>query len=153
MNNNDVLKKLRYILDYDDAKMIETFGKGELTVNRDLLSCWLKKDDDVDYKQCLDPELSTFLNGLIIEKRGTKEGDTPIIENKLTNNITLRKVMIAFSLKSDDVLDCLNLADLKVGKSELSAFFRKAGHKNYRECKAQILRTSLMGLQLKLRAS
>jgi uncharacterized protein YehS (DUF1456 family) len=58
-------------------------------------------------------------------------------------------LMIAYSLKTDDVVEILKLADLRVGKSEISAFFRKSDHRNYRECKSQVLRNFLMGIQLK----
>ncbi len=151
MINNDVLKKIRYILDYSDSQMIQTFGLGQMEVTREKVSQLLKKDDDSDYVICKDVELSSFLNGLIIQKRGKKEGDQPVAEKKLTNNITFKKLIIAFNLKSEEVVDVLKMADLTVGKSELSAFFRKPTHKNYRECKAQILRNFLMGLQIKER--
>lgn len=151
MVNNDVLRKMRYILDYGDKKMIETFLLGGVVVNREKVSNWLKKDDDPDYLVLKDFELASFLNGVITQKRGKKEGAAPVAEDKLTNNITFKKIIIAFSLKSEEVIEVLKLADLTVGKPELSAFFRKPTHKNYRECKAQILRNFLMGLQIKER--
>ena len=151
MQNNDVLKKLRYVLDYGDRQMMDVFSLAGLDVSREKLSQWLKKDDDSDYKPCKSVELATFLTGLIIQKRGKKNGEIPEIEKSLTNNIILKKLSIAFSLRSEDIVSILELADLRVGKSELSAFFRKKGHKNYRECKAQILRNFLFGLQIKFR--
>jgi len=151
MIKNDVLRRIRYILDYNDSKMMNIFKEGDLEVSREKLSQWLKKDDDPDYKSLKDVEFASFLNGLIIEKRGRKEGERPKPEEELTNNIVLRKLTIAFSFKSEDVIEILKLADLRVSKHELSAFFRKPDHKNYRECKAQILRNFLIGLQVKLR--
>ena len=151
MQNNDVLRRVRYIFDYNDKKMMQIFALADLTVSRELLSQWLKKDDDENFKKCEDVELASFLNGLINDKRGKREGEQPAPETKLTNNIVLRKLSIAFNLKSEDILELLILADLRVGKHELSAFFRKPDHKNYRECKAQILRNFLIGLQLKHR--
>jgi hypothetical protein len=44
----------------------------------------------------------------------------------------------------------LSLAGLQISKHELSAFFRKPGHKHYRECKNQMLHNFLKGLQLEL---
>ena len=151
MTNNDILRRVRYILDFNDDKMMSIFKSAELEVSRDQLSKWLKKDDDTDFENLNDPQLATFLNGLINEKRGKREGEQPAPEKSLTNNIILRKLMIAFNLKSDDVLKLLELADLRVSKHELSAFFRKPNHKNYRECQSQILRNFLSGLQVKLR--
>jgi uncharacterized protein YehS (DUF1456 family) len=57
------------------------------------------------------------------------------------------KLKIALNLKAEDVLEILGLADFRLSKHELSAFFRKPGHKHYRECKDQILRNFLNGLQ------
>ena len=54
-------------------------------------------------------------------------------------------------MKAEDVLAVMALADFRMSKSELSAFFRKPDHKHYRECKDQILRNFLKGLQLKYR--
>lgn len=151
MLNSDVLRRVRYILDYNDDKMIQMFKHGGLEVNREKVSNWLKKEDDPDYKNPQDVEFAAFLNGLIIEMRGKRDGEIPQPEKDLTNNIVFRKLTIAFNIKSDEIIEILALADLRVGKPEITAFFRKVGHKNYRECKAQILRNFLQGLQIKLR--
>jgi uncharacterized protein YehS (DUF1456 family) len=54
-------------------------------------------------------------------------------------------------LKDEDILAILLLADLRISKHELSAFFRRADHKHFRACKDQILRNFLQGVQLKYR--
>lgn len=149
MINNDVLKRLRFVFDLNDPKMIELFASGGLTVTRSEISNWMKKDDDAEYQACNDEQLATFLNGFITEKRGKRDGEQPIPEKKLTNNIILKKLTIALSLKAEDTIEVLQAADLRVSKHEISSFFRKVGHRQYRECKDQILRNFLMGLQLK----
>ncbi|MBC76103.1 MAG: hypothetical protein CME64_08810 [Halobacteriovoraceae bacterium] len=149
--NNDVLRRLRYILNFADDEMIETFLLGGTEVSRSQVSSWLKKDDAPDFLKLEDRELAAFLNGLIIKKRGAKEGNTPEPESRLNNNIVLRKLMIAFSLRSDDVVTVLQLADFKMSKSEVGAFFRKPGHRNFRKCMDQVLRNFLHGLQVKLK--
>ena len=151
MKNNDVLRRVRYILDFNDKKMIEVFSLGELNVSRESVSNFLKKDDDPEFQDLKDVELAMFLNGLISNLRGEKEGDKPVPEQKLTSNIVFRKLNIAFGLRAEDVIEVLELVDFKIGKHELSAFFRKPSHKNYRECKSQILRNYLNGLQKKFR--
>lgn len=151
MTNNDILRRIRYTFDFNDSKMISIFALADYPVTRQLVSEWLKKEDDADYKNCTDVQLATFLNGLIIEKRGKKDGPQPIPEKQLTNNIIFRKLKIALNLKDDDVLEILSLADLRISKHELSAFFRRADHKHYRECKDQVLRNFLNGMQLKYR--
>jgi len=151
MTNNDILRRIRYIFDFNDTKMINIFGLADLKVSRDQVSDWLKKDDDAAYKACSDTTLATFLNGLIIHKRGKKDGPQPKPEKKLNNNIIFRKLKIALNLKEEDTLAILELANLRISKHELSAFFRREDHKHYRVCKDQILRNFLQGLQLKYR--
>lgn len=151
MTNNDVFRRIRYIFDFNDSKMIEIFALADSQVTREQISNWLKKEEDPDYQNCSDVLLATFLNGLINDKRGKKEGEQPKPEKKLTNNIVFRKLKIALNLKDDDILELLLLADLRISKHELSAFFRRADHKHYRNCKDQILRNFLKGVQLKYR--
>ena len=151
MTNNDVIRRLRYIFDLDDTAMMALFGLADLAVTRSQVSDWLKKDDDPAFVKCRDKELAQFLNGLIIDLRGKKDGPQPVPESRLTNNIILNKLKIALSLKADDMLDVLAMADTVISKHELSALFRKPGHKHFRECKDQILRNFLTGLQHKYR--
>ncbi|MGK0367239.1 MAG: hypothetical protein ACI9QD_000373 [Thermoproteota archaeon] len=151
MEKNDVLRRVRYILDISDSKMVAICELAGMKVSRETLSKWLKKDDDNDYQVCKAVELSSFLNGLISERRGKKDGELPAPEKDLSNNLIFKKLKIAFDLKGEDIVEILALADLRVSKHELTAFFRKPGHKNYRECKAQILRNFLTGMQIKYR--
>ena len=149
MTNNDILRRIRYVFDFNDAKMIKVFGLVENTVTREQISDWLKKDDDPAYKSLSDTQLAIFLNGLIVDKRGKKEGPLPVPEKQLDNNIIFRKLKIALDLKNEEVLEILKLANLRISKHELSAFFRRQNHKHYRVCKDQILRNFLNGMQLK----
>ncbi len=151
MTNNDILRRIRYTFDFNDSKMIALFGLANLEVTRGQVSNWLKKEDDPAYKNCTDAQLAIFLNGLIIDKRGKKEGPQPKPEKNISNNIIFRKLKIALDLQANDVLDILDLANLRISKHELSAFFRKPDHKHYRNCKDQVLRNFLKGLQLKYR--
>ncbi len=153
MTNNDVLRRIRYTLDLNDSKVIAIFGLADLVVTREQISGWLKKDDDADYKNCSDVQLATFLNGLINERRGKREGEQPKPEKKINNNIIFRKLKIAFDLRDEDILEILLLADLRISRHELSAFFRRADHKHFRQCKDQVLRNFLQGIQLMYRPS
>jgi len=151
MNNNDILRSIRFTFNFGDSKMISIFGLADHPVTREQVSAWLKKDDDPAFKECRDTQLAIFLNGLINDKRGKKEGAQPEPEKQLTNNAIFMKLKIALNMKAEDVLEMMDLADFPMSKHELSAFFRKPGHKHYRECKDQILRNFLKGVQLKYR--
>lgn len=150
MNNNDIIRRIRYIYDYSDSKMIEIFKHVEFPVSREQIIIWLKKDDDPEYQLIRDKEMAIFLDGFIIEKRGRKNDDPIKHEKKLNNNIIFRKLKIALALKDDDILDIMKLADLRLSKHELSAFFRSPEQSQYRDCKDQFLRNFLQGLQIKL---
>ena len=151
MTNNDILRRIRFIFDFSDSKIIEIMGLVGHNATREQVCNWLKKEDDPTYQECSDPELAFFLNGLIQDKRGKKEGAQPKPEQRLTNNIIFVKLKIALDLKSDDILSIMALTELKISKHELSAFFRKPQHKHYRDCKDQVLRRFLTGVQLKYR--
>lgn len=151
MDNNDIIRRIRYTFDFSDSKMVALFGLADHEVTREQIGDWLKKDDDPAYKLLRDTELAIFLNGLINEKRGKKEGPQPVPEKRLTNNIIFKKLKIALNFTADDVLEAMALADFSMSKHELSAFFRKPDHKHYRECKDQILRNFLKGILLKYR--
>jgi len=151
MTNNDILRRIRFIFNFSDSKMIAVFGLADHKVTREEVSNLLKKEDDPEYQKCYDTLLAVFLNGLINDNRGKKEGPQPVPEKRLTNNIILRKLRITLNLKDEDILEILNLVDFRISKHELSAFFRKPGHKHFRPCKNQVLRNFLNGLQAKHR--
>jgi len=152
VTNNDVLRRIRYAFDFSDSKMIALFGLADHQVTRAQISDWLKKDDDPSFQECSDTHLAIFLNGLINDKRGKKEGPQAVPEQRLNNNIIFRKLRIALNLKAEDILEILGLAGVRISEHELSAFFRRQDHKDYRECKDQILRNFLKGVQIKYRA-
>ncbi|WP_075601609.1 DUF1456 family protein [Saccharicrinis aurantiacus] len=147
MNNNDILKNLRFTLNLRDEHTVELLKSAGIEVPLEEVKAWFLSDEDEKYKSLYDIKLSAFLNGVIIMKRG-KQDDKPVInEKKLNNNIILRKLKIAFNLKDTDMLEILKVADFEISKHELSAFFRKPGQGQYRTCKDQILRRFLFGLQ------
>lgn len=149
MDNNDILRRLRYSFALDDQQMIDTFALAGLEVKRGYVVAWLRKDDDPAFQACNDRMLATFLNGFITSRRGKKDGPQPKPEMYLNNNTVLLKLKIALNLQAEDILEILQLAGYELSAHELSSFFRRAGHKNYRECQDQVLRNFLMGLQRK----
>ena len=152
LTNKDIIRRIRYIFDYEDDQMIQLFALGDKKVTRAEISDWLKKEDDAEDEVVKDIILAHFLNGLIIEKRGKKEGAPPMeAERSLNNNIIFRKLRIALNFKDTDILELFKLADLQVSKHEISAIFRKPSQKQYRPCQDQFLRNFLQGLQMKIR--
>jgi len=71
----------------------------------------------------------------------------------MTNNDIFKKLRVALMFRDDEIVEILKLADFKISKSELSAFFRKENHPNYMECGDQVLRNFLNGLVIHLRGT
>jgi uncharacterized protein YehS (DUF1456 family) len=149
MNNNDVIRKIRYTFDYSDSEMMHIFALAEVEVTRTQLSAWLKHDDDPDFKGIYDKDLAIFLNGFINLKRGKREGEQPKPEKSINNNLVLRKLKIALNLRDEEILELLLLADFRLSRHELSAFFRKPTQDKFMLCKDQVLRNFLHGMQIK----
>lgn len=148
MTRNDLLSRLRFILDYDDATMATVFAAADHPVDNEQVKRWLFKEDHPFYEVLTDREMALFLNGLINHLRGTRPGPQPVPETRLTNNAIAFKLKIALNLQGEDMIRILKLADCHISNHELSAFFRKKGHKHYRQLNDQILRKFLKGLQL-----
>ena len=172
MLNKDRLIRLRYALDIKNEDMVKIFSLGGIQIPKEevlrLLSKQKETNEDDNREDEADEEkeeldnfmLESFLNGFIIFKRGKKEGgnheeETPPIslkKNKSVNNVLLKKLKIALSLSSEEMLEIFNKAGVTVTKGELGALLRKEGHKRYRECGDRYARNFLKGLAIKYRS-
>lgn len=173
MDNNDILIRLRYALNIRNTEMVEIFKLGGLELTEETVSKLLIKAKDTYHSlregdnlgeegtdeqiKCKNSMLESFLNGLIIYKRGKQDPDKEQPEalilksNDNPNNILLKKVKIAFSLTSDDMIKIFADAGIRVTSGELSALLRREGHKNYKECGDKYARNFLKGLTIKYR--
>jgi len=164
MDNNDILIRLRYALEIKNKAMAEIFKLGGVNVTVPEVIKILTKSEEYDEEseeqiKCNNSMLDSFLNGLIIYKRGKQEpkpgqADTPdssIKKSANVNNLLLKKVKIALALTTEDMLDVFENAGITVTKGELGALLRKEGHKNYKECGDKYARNFLKGLAIKYR--
>ncbi len=149
MENNDILRRLRYALNISNPEMAGIFKLAEHDITESAILDILKKEEEDGYAECSDIELEFFLDGLIIQKRGKKENaEKPLVKPavRLSNNIVLKKLRIALNFKETDMLEMFRLSEFPITKSELTALFRKKGHKNYKVCGDPILKKFLMGI-------
>jgi uncharacterized protein YehS (DUF1456 family) len=152
--NNDVLRRLRYALNITDIKVLELFKLADYEMSRPELESIFKKEEEPGYVECGDIVLERFLEGLVISRRGRREGDEGSKREsppRLSNNDILKRIRIALQLKDDDLVAILALAGVHPTKSEISALFRRVGQPNYRPCGDQFLRNFLVGLTAKYR--
>lgn len=152
MINNDVLRSIRYMLNISEFKMVEIVQLGTGVVSQSEMNSYIKQEDEPGFIECPQKIMAQFLNGLIYFRRGKDENRPPLPLELPTNNVVLKKLRVAFELKDEDIIELLKVVPFSISKSELSAFFRKEGHPNYRNCGDQFLRNFLKGLTLKLRA-
>lgn len=148
MTNNDVLKRLRYALNIPDSLAVKIFRLGGQQITEEGFQHLLLAPIEDEFTKCSNALLMSFLDGLITFKRGNLEKakeEIKITKNNL-NNMILRKCKIALELRSEDMLELFALGGAPISSSELSALFRKEGHKNYRECGDKYIRVFLKGL-------
>ncbi|NHM31688.1 DUF1456 family protein [Neobacillus terrae] len=163
MDNNDILIRLRYAIEIKNKEMAEIFKLGGMDVTvPEVIKILTRSDDEEenDFQiKCNNSMFDSFLNGLIIFKRGKQEpkpgqSDAPepaLKKSANVNNLLLKKVKIALSLTTEDMLDIFEKAGITVTKGELGALLRKEGHKNYKECGDKFARNFLKGLAIKYR--
>ena len=153
MNNNDILRRIRYALDFTDAQIVAVFGLGGKTLTEKAVRTFMVNEDDEGPGYCSDAILGCFLDGLIIERRGPPSAgrSAPQFSRTLTNNAKLKKLRIALNLHEDAMLAILKAGGHSMSRGELTALFRKPQHKHYRECGDQVLRKFLDGLTERLR--
>jgi uncharacterized protein YehS (DUF1456 family) len=151
MINNDVLRSVRYMLNISEFQLVDIVKLGGGDVSQAEMNAFIKKEDEPGFIECRQNVMAHFLNGLIYLKRGKDDSRPPLQTDLPTNNVVLKKIRVAFELKDDDILKLINDVGFQISKGELSAFFRKEGHPNFRQCGDQFLRYFLKGLSEKLR--
>ena len=153
LDNNDILRRLRYALNETDKRMISIFALKGREMSQEELRAYMGKEDEQGAIDCPDELLALFLDGLIIDRRGPPKTARPHADENLalTNNMVLKKLRIALNLREDGMLQILASGGSTLSRGELTALFRKADHKHYRLCGDQVIRNFLKGLTAKLR--
>lgn len=156
MTNNDILKRLRYAFDLGDFSVLEMTKNGGREITSLELTSYYRNEDEAGYKNCSNSVLNSFLDGLIIKKRGPRpdkfpknpsQGQIPVKKTAVPrNNDVMKKLKIALEFKDEDIVGIFKEIDFKISKSEINALFRRSNHKNFRECGDQILRNFIQGL-------
>lgn len=151
MINNDVLRSIRYMLNISEFKLVEIVQLGGGNVTQADMNAFIKSEDEPGFVECRQNVMGHFLNGLIYLKRGKDPSRPPLEVDLPTNNVVLKKLRVAFELKDEDIIQMVGDVGFTISKGELSAFFRKEGHLNFRPCGDQFLRNFLKGLTNRVR--
>lgn len=129
MLSNDILRSLRYTLKVNNNDMVRILALSAM----ESTAASFDTDDEEDeegFVRCPDIILSGFLNGLIYDKRG-KDDSAPelALERRVNNNTVLKKLRIAFSLKTDDIRAIMSEQKYRVSVPEITAMMRSPDHK------------------------
>ena len=163
MKNNEIIIRLRDALDIKHEDIAEIFMLGGSSlIDEEVRMMFVESTEggpnDIEEKkydlECDNFSLEAFLNGFIIFKRGQKESlsgepQKPVLaikDDTSVNNVMLKKLKIALSLSSDDMIDIFQAAGVNLTKGELSPLFRKEGHKHYKKCSDTLAKGFLKGL-------
>ncbi len=150
MTNNDILRRLRYAFNMNDAEIAKCITHtGQKTTTDEVIN-WLKREDQDGYRELSPALFCRFLDGLIIKKRGPHpSGKTPEPLEFISNNEILKKLRIALELQAEDMITIFKRVDFAVTKAELGGFFRRPDHRNFRKCPEQVLKKFIKGLSTK----
>jgi len=139
MNNTDRLIKISNALGFEAIDIVEMFELSNVEISEKEVEYIFADNGE---KQIPYEKLEAFLNGIIVFNRGEatlkpgqeKRQPMQIADPRSSNNVVLKKLKIAFSLSSEDMLELIRSANVEVSKDKLSSLFRKEGHKNYKFC-------------------
>ena len=154
MINNDIMIRLRYALNITDLKLVEQFELAGMPLSAEELRPLFLKEDEEGFRECDGPTLGAFLEGLVISRRGRKEGAPaakPAWVSQPSNNDVLKAVRVALQLREEDIIAILRSVDVDASKSEINALFRRKDQDNFRLCGDQFLRNFLAGLTKRYR--
>lgn len=147
MNNNDVLRRLRYVLDINDAGLVALFALGGRAVTEPEVWAWMGREGEPGSVECDDRTLELLLDALIVDRRGPPPAHAkPPKPVPFTNNAILKKLRVAFALREDDMIALFALGGRPLSKAELGGLTRPPTHRHYRDCGNQLLRAFLGGL-------
>lgn len=154
MTNNEVMISVRYALDIKNKQVVALIKAGGIELSVLDVVALLKSEEDEGYVACPVKTLHAFLDGLILERRGPREGPAKKFStSSINNNTIIRKLRIAFEMKDTDMIAVMAGVGFSVSKSEFSALFRAPTHKHHMPCGDQFLRNFLKGLTHSFRAN
>ena len=149
MTNNDMLRRLRYAFNKNDLAIAQITSKSGRRTSEDEVVRWLKQEDEPGYVDVSDTDLCSFLDGLIVEKRGPHpSGNIPLPLEFLSNNEILKKLRIALNLQAESMLAVFKKVEFDVSNAELGSFFRRSDHPKFSKCPEQVLRKFIKGLSV-----
>lgn len=146
LSTNEILYRIQKALNLTTEEMLKAYKLEAYQMEASHLESLLKRRQDKGFIPASYEELGVFLDGLVALKRGPSPKNPHDDAVELTNNLILKKLRIALELKEPETEIIFGLADVELSKQQLSALFRKEGHKNFKACSDELLMAFLDGL-------
>ncbi len=146
MDNNELLRSLRKLLAVNEVGMMEIYQLGGKTITPELARNWLRHANEKEFKPCSAADVHTFMQGLIVYKRGPSDNPPSVESPYLNNNQILKKLRIALQLQDQDMHQLFEDSGNPLSKQELKALFRSQDHRNFIACSDTLLRHFLTSL-------
>jgi len=146
LRTNKILQRIAKALYFNVNDIVHIYELEEFPKSKDEIRALLQDEHSKKFKEASYEDLGIFLDGLVSKKRG-KLDKANEEEQALSNNLILKKLRVALNLKSHEMVMIFALVDIEISPSQINAFFRKEGHKNYRPCSDKMLFDFLDGLE------
>ncbi len=147
MTNNYILSSIMNSLKLDKIDILKAYKLVDKKITQDDVDDILREPSDEKFILLSDEGFELFLNGFIAYKRGPSDKKTKKQKIYFSNNIILKKLKIALDLKDEDIIEIFKNDGLEITKSQLTAYFRRDGHINYRKCSDSLLKRFINGLK------
>jgi uncharacterized protein YehS (DUF1456 family) len=143
LTNNEILRQIQTTFNLSPSDIVDIYSTTTQDISLSQVNSWLTARDST----LVDVDLANFLNGFINIKRGQREGEQPVAETTLTNNMILMKLRIAVNMQTEAMLNSFEKVGCELSKHELGALFRKPDNKHFRPCSDEMLRNFLLALR------
>jgi uncharacterized protein YehS (DUF1456 family) len=150
MNNNEIIRRLRFVLKVGDDVLKKSYVLGGCSLPSSDIEAFFVAENAKAYRDCPDENFIQFLDGLIVHLRGPSPNGLPE-PVAINNNVILKKVRIALTLEARDLDNIIMLADEEMSAHEISALFRKPNNKHFVVCSDELLEKFFSGLSLYVR--
>ncbi len=147
MTNNYILSSIMNSLKLDKVDILKAYKIVDKKIIQDDVDDILREPSDEKFILLSDEGFELFLNGFISYKRGPSDKKAKKQKIYFSNNIILKKLKIALDLKDEDIVEIFAKDGLEITKSQLTAYFRRDGHINYRKCSDSLMKRFINGLK------
>ncbi len=148
MTNNYTLKSIMTSLKLDKVDILKSYKLADKKITKEDVDDILCEPSDEKFILLSDEGFELFLNGFILFKRGASDKNQKRKKVEFSNNMILKKLKIALNLKDEDIIEIFKNDNLEITKSQLSAYFRRDGHINYKKCSDSLLKRFIKGMSI-----